>query len=101
MTKFTFKLYITGKTQHSEEAIANLKKLCQETLTGQYTIKIIDVLEQPDVAEAEKIIATPTLVKETPLPIRRVIGDLSAADKVLFGLGLHTQTPIQPATGEK
>ncbi len=86
--EFTFKLYITGKTQRSEQAILNLRKICDEILTDQCEITVIDILEAPELAETKKIIATPTLVKETPLPMRRIIGDLSDLEKVLFGLGL-------------
>jgi circadian clock protein KaiB len=87
-TEFNFKLYITGKTQRSEQAILNLRKICEEILTNQCQIAVIDILESPELAETQKIIATPTLVKETPLPMRRIIGDLSDLEKVLFGLGL-------------
>lgn len=86
--KFTFKLYITGKTQRSEQAILNLRKICDEVLTNQCEIAVIDILEAPELAETKKIIATPTLIKETPLPTRRIIGDLSNLEKVFIGLGL-------------
>ncbi len=87
-SKFTFKLYITGKTQRSEQAILNLRKICKDVLSSQCDITVIDILEAPELAETKKIIATPTLIKETPLPTRRIIGDLSNLEKVLFGLGL-------------
>jgi circadian clock protein KaiB len=68
------------------QAIANLRRICEQELQGQYELHIVDVLEQPQLAEDEKILATPTLIKRLPPPLRRVIGDLSDKDKVLLGL---------------
>ena len=90
MPKFTLKLYVTGQTLKSERAIANMRRICEEELKGQYELLIIDVLERPQLAEDEKILATPTLIKELPPPLRRVIGDLSDIDKVLLGLDIQT-----------
>ena len=87
--KFTLKLYITGHTPKSERAIANLRRICAGGLEGQYELIIIDVLECPQLAEDEKILATPTLIKELPPPLRRIIGDLSDKEKVLLGLDLE------------
>jgi circadian clock protein KaiB len=67
-------------------AVNNLRRICEQELHGQYELQVIDVLEQPELAEEEKILATPTLIKQLPPPLRRVIGDLSDKDKVLFGL---------------
>jgi circadian clock protein KaiB len=67
-------------------AVNNLRRICEQELRGQYELQVIDVLEQPELAEEEKILATPTLIKQLPPPLRRVIGDLSDKDKVLFGL---------------
>jgi len=89
MDKYLLKLYITGKTSRSERAIANLHRICAEDLSGQYKLSIIDVLERPQLAEEEKILATPTLTKELPRPIRKIIGDLSDIEKVLLGLDLQ------------
>ncbi len=89
--KYVLNLYITGRTSCSQRAIVNLKKICSENLKGKYSLKIIDVLESPHLAEVEKILATPTLVKELPLPIRRIIGDLSQVESVLFGLDIYTK----------
>jgi len=86
--KFLLKLYITGRTPRSEQCIANLRAICDRELSGKYELKIIDVLEHPQLAEDEKILATPTLIKELPPPIRRIIGDLSDTEKVLLGLDL-------------
>lgn len=82
------KLYITGQTARSKRAIANLERICAGGLDGQYEVKIIDVLERPQVAENERILATPTLIKEMPPPLRRIIGDLSDTEKVVMGLDL-------------
>ncbi|MGH7652862.1 MAG: circadian clock protein KaiB [Gemmatimonadaceae bacterium] len=84
--KFLLKLYVTGTSPRTSAAIANLNRICQEELAGLYELEIIDVLENPQVAEDEKILATPTLIKQLPPPLRRVIGDLSDKEKVLFGL---------------
>jgi circadian clock protein KaiB len=88
--KYLLRLYITGMTPRSEKAIANLKRICEEDLKKQYEMEVIDVLEHPQLAENERILATPTLIKELPPPIRRVIGDLTDAEKVLLGLDLQT-----------
>lgn len=89
MNKFVLKLYITGQTPRSEAAIANLRKICETELNGVYEMVIIDILERPQLAEDEKILATPTLIKELPPPLRRIIGDLSDTEKVLLGLDLR------------
>ncbi len=88
MTKHLLKLYITGQTPRSRQAIANLRRICEEELAGAYEMIVIDVLERPQLAEDEKILATPTVVKELPPPFRRIIGDLSDTEKVLVGLDL-------------
>ncbi len=88
MSKYLLKLYVVGQTTRSQRAMASLRKICDETLSGDYDLVIIDVLERPQVAEAEKILATPTLVKEMPPPVRRIIGDLSDPQRVLQGLEL-------------
>jgi circadian clock protein KaiB len=80
------KLYVTGSSPRTSAAIAKLERICQEELEGRYELEIIDVLEYPQMAEDEKILATPTLIKQLPPPLRRVIGDLSDKEKVLFGL---------------
>ena len=90
--KLLLKLYITGKTPRSERAVANLRKICEEDLRGQYELAVVDVLERPQLAEEEKILATPTLIKELPPPLRKIIGDLSDTEKVLLGLDLQPRT---------
>ena len=99
MNKQLLKLYITGQTPKSQRAIANLRRICEEELKGQYEMVIIDVLERPQLAEDEKILATPTLSKELPLPLRRIIGDLSDTDKVLLGLDLELYTGPESQKG--
>ena len=93
MNKFQLKLYITGKTSRSEVAIRNLRTICEQNLDLQsYEIEVIDILERPQLAEDERILATPTLIKSLPPPIRRLIGDLSETEKVLLGLDIRPST---------
>lgn len=87
-SKFVLKLYVTGQTPRTERAIQNLRRICEQSLGSQYQLFVIDVLEQPHLAEQERILATPTLIKELPPPVRRIIGDLSDTLKVLQGLDL-------------
>jgi circadian clock protein KaiB len=86
MKKIVLRLYVTGTTPRSVKAIADLKSIWEGELEKRVDLQIIDVLESPQLAEDEKIIATPTLIKEIPLPLRRLIGDLSDKEKVLLGL---------------
>ena len=88
MSKYVLKLYITGHTPRSQRAIENLRRICEQELGGESEIKIIDALEQPQLANEDKILATPTLIKVLPLPSRRIIGDLSDKNTVLQGLDL-------------
>ena len=94
LSTFVLKLYVTGASPRTERAIANLRHICESELAGRYTLAIVDVLEDPEAAERDRVLATPTLVKELPLPLRRVIGDLSDHARVLLALevrpvGLH------------
>ncbi len=91
MSKFVLKLYITGHTPQSERAISNLRRICEAELNAQFEMQVIDVLEHPQLAENDRIIATPTLIKSLPPPLRRIIGDLSDSERVLLGLDL---TPL-------
>ena len=99
MNKHGLKLYVTGRTPRSERAIANMRHICEVELGGQYDLIIIDVLEDPQLAEDEKILATLTLVKELPAPLRRLIGDLSDNEKVLLGLDIVAASPAQTQQG--
>jgi circadian clock protein KaiB len=82
------KLYVAGTTSLSMHAVANVKHLCEEHLKGSYELEVIDLYQQPILAKGEQIIATPTLIKKLPLPLRRVIGDLSDTERVLVGIDL-------------
>lgn len=93
MSKYLLTLYVTGTSPRAKVAISNLQRLCETELEGQYELEIVDVLENPQRAEDEKILATPTLIKQLPLPLRRVIGDLSDRDKVLLGLEVLAKSP--------
>ena len=85
---------MTGESSRTGTAIANLRRICEQELQGLYDLEIIDVLEFPDRAEEEKILATPTLIKSLPLPLRRVIGDLSDKEKVLLGLEVQPKLNV-------
>ncbi len=87
--KMELRLYVAGKTEKSIKAFANLKSYCEEHLKGLYSIEIIDLLENPQLAEGDQIVAIPTLVRKVPLPIRRIIGDLSDKERVLVGLDIR------------
>lgn len=91
---YVLKLYITGKSAKATQAIANLRRICDDELQGSYDLQIIDVLEHPELAEDDKILATPTLIKRLPPPLRRVIGDLSDKHKVLLGLELRSDAGV-------
>lgn len=92
---YLLKLYVTGTSPRTETAIANLRRLCEHELEGEYELEIIDVLQDPQAAEDARILATPTLIKQLPPPLRRVIGDLSDKDKVLLGLEVR-RDPVRP-----
>ncbi len=85
---YRLRLYVTGRTAQSQRAIENLRRICETETTEKFEIEVIDVLEHPSLAENEKILATPTLVKRLPEPVRKIIGDLSDREKVLLGLDL-------------
>lgn len=82
------KLYVAGQTPNSARAFANLKNICEEHMPGKYKIDVIDLLKNPQLAKGDQIMAIPTLVKKLPLPLRKIIGDLSNTEKVLVGLDL-------------
>jgi len=86
--KYILRLFITGATSRSMQAISNLKKICEEYLEGKYELEVIDLYLHPLLAKEEQIIAAPTLIKKLPLPFRRIIGDMSNEEKVLMGLDL-------------
>ena len=82
------KLYVAGQTPKSIMALANLKKICEEYLAGQYEIQVIDLLVNPQLARGDQILAIPTLVRKLPVPVRKIIGDLSHTERVLIGLDI-------------
>ena len=90
--EWQLRLYIAGHTPKSVRALNNLKKLCEENLAGIYAIEIIDLLQNPQLAEGDQILAVPTLVRKFPEPIRKIIGDLSNEEKVLVGLNIKPLT---------
>ena len=85
------RLYVAGQTPKSLAAFANLKKICEEHLAGQYHIEVIDLLKEPQLASGDQILAIPTLVRKLPAPIRKIIGDLSNTERVLVGLNLREE----------
>ncbi|GJL49327.1 circadian clock KaiB family protein [Candidatus Nitrospira salsa] len=90
---YQLRLYVAGQTPKSLVAISNLRKICQEHLEGKYTIEVIDLLQKPELAREDQVVAIPTLVRKLPLPLRRIIGDLSNTERVLIGLQLRSQAP--------
>ena len=90
--KYVLRLYVTGMTPKSARAIANVQKLCEKHLPGRYELDVIDIYQQLKLAKGEQIIATPTLIKKLPLPIRKLIGDMSDTEKFLFGIGLKPES---------
>jgi circadian clock protein KaiB len=86
---FELRLYVAGQTSRSLAALTNLKKICEEHLQGRYRIEVIDLLEQPQLARGDQILALPTVVRRLPKPIRKLIGDLSDTERALVGLDLR------------
>jgi circadian clock protein KaiB len=89
--KYILRLYVTGCTPKSTRAIANLRNILDENLRDQYYLEVIDVYQQPAVAEEKQLIAAPTLIKELPLPVRKLIGDMSNIQRVLIGLDISKE----------
>ncbi len=87
--RYILRLYVTGATIKSVDAIRNIKKVCEEYLQGRYDLEVIDLYQKPGLAQGEQIIAAPTLIKKLPLPLRRIIGDMSNKEKVLLSLDLR------------
>lgn len=86
---FVLRLYVAGTTTQSTRAILHLKNFCEANLKGRYQLEVVDVYQQPELAKAEQIVAVPTLIRKLPLPLRRLIGDLSNEERVLVGLELQ------------
>jgi len=89
--RYVLRLYVAGQTPKSITAFANLKRICEEHLAGRYKIQVFDLLENPQLASGDQILAIPTLVRRLPVPIRKIIGDLSNTERVLIGLDLMVQ----------
>ncbi|MCH6232863.1 circadian clock KaiB family protein [Cognataquiflexum rubidum] len=87
--KWELRLYIAGQTPNSVLALKNITKYCENHLEGKYTIEVIDLLKNPQLAEGDQIFAIPTLVRKVPVPLRKIIGDLSNEEKVLVGLNIR------------
>jgi circadian clock protein KaiB len=87
---FVLRLYVAGTTSQSTRAIIQLKEICEAHLTGRYSLEVVDIYQQPALAKDEQIVAVPTLIRKLPLPLRRIIGDLSSEERVLVGLDLQT-----------
>jgi circadian clock protein KaiB len=88
---YVLRLYVSGMTPNSQRAIENVRKICAEHLQGRYQLEIIDIYQQPNFAKEGQIVATPTLVKELPVPLRKFIGDMSQTERILMGLGIRTR----------
>ena len=86
---YNLRLYVAGQTPKSIAAIVNLKKICEQHLSGRYNIEVIDLMKNPALAQRHQIVAIPTLIRQLPEPLKRIIGDLSNLEKVLIGLDIH------------
>lgn len=91
LPRYDLRLYVAGMTPRSNLAITNIKEICEEKLKGRYDLQVIDLYQQPLLAKGEQIIALPTLIRKLPVPLRRLIGDLSNREKVLIGLDLKAK----------
>ncbi len=90
-TLWELRLYVAGQTPKSLLAFANLKRICEEHLAGEYLIEVIDLLKNPQLAQGDQILALPTLVRKLPAPVKKIIGDLSNTERVLVGLDLRSK----------
>jgi len=84
--QYILRLYVAGSTRKSQDAIRNIKKICEEELKGRYDLEVIDIYQQPELAKKEQLLAAPTLIKRLPLPLRRLVGDMSNKERVVVGL---------------
>ncbi len=90
--RYALRLYVSGATPCSTRAVENVKLLCEEHLPGRYDLEVVDIYQQPGLAEDDQILATPTLVRRLPLPLRRLVGNLSDSERVLGRLNLYSET---------
>jgi circadian clock protein KaiB len=91
--RYVLRLYVVGATPGSQRAISNLRDICEAELAGRYELEVIDIYQQPTLGADQQIVAVPTLIKELPPPVRRLVGDLSDRDRVLLGLDLRAIEP--------
>lgn len=96
--EYQLRLYVAGTTARSTTALRNLRRMCEEHLAGRYSIEVVDLLVNPQLAEGDQILAVPTLVRKLPEPIRKIIGDLSQEERVLVGLDI---LPVNVADHER
>lgn len=89
--QYVLRLYVTGMTSKSTQAVVNVRELCEKYLAGRFELEVIDIYQQPKLAKGEQIIATPTLIKKLPLPLRKLIGDMSDTEKFLVGIDLKSK----------
>ncbi len=98
---YVLRLYVAGNTARSVQAITNIRKVCETSLNGRYKLEVIDIYQQTGLAKGEQIIAVPTLIKYLPLPLKKVVGDLSKTEKVLYGLDLRKLDEDSPDEPKK
>jgi circadian clock protein KaiB len=94
--KYLLRLYVSGATPRSTQAIEQIKRICEEHLKGRYRLEVIDVYQQPVLARGQQIIAAPTLIKYLPAPLRKFIGNMASTDRILLGLDLRPTSPAGP-----
>jgi circadian clock protein KaiB len=99
--QYVLRLYVTGMTARSSRAVNNLRTICDEYLKGRYDLEVIDIYQQPALTMGEQIVAAPTLIKKLPLPMRRIIGDMSNRGRVLLGLDIVPQLAARIEEGTK
>jgi len=92
---YRLRLFVSGSTPRSIRAIQNIRALCEEKLNGRYDLEVIDIYQHPEQVKPEQIVVTPTLVKQLPLPFRKIIGDLSDKERVLVGLDILARSPLE------
>ena len=86
--RYILRLYVTGMTPRSARAVENIRAFCEKHLAGRYELQVIDIYQQPELARTEQLVAAPTLIKKLPLPLRRLIGDMSDEERILVGLDI-------------
>jgi circadian clock protein KaiB len=96
-SQYWLRLFVSGSTPRSARAIQNIQALCEENLHGRYDLEVIDIYQHPEHVRPEQIVVIPTLVKKLPLPIRRIVGDLSDKQRVLLGLDIVKRSPLAPS----